>query len=104
MSVKAYHIDPNAMPKFSRSFESIRTDDLNNLMNKNKQKIAVSMGKMPPRPTAAKLMTSKEFPDVPDNRRPKVLSKSFLDKMELTVKKVWGYIIKKDMPKGFKGM
>lgn len=102
MNVKKYRIDPNKLPKLSSTFESFRPEQIFAFLAKAQPSTSIKTTVT----VTKKITASKEFPRNPVKVvKTKVANKGVFEKVEgLLIKKAWSYLIKKDLPKGFKGM
>lgn len=101
LGIRKYAIVPEKLPKISTSFESFRAEQLSALLARVRPSVVNKVTT-----TAAKKITaSKEYPKFPTQSRPRTANKNVTEKMEtLMIKKAWSFIIKKDIPKAFRGM
>jgi chromatin-remodeling ATPase INO80 len=97
-NTKKYRIDSNRLPKLCSSFESFRPEQLLSFL----ARVQPSSSIRPVPSSSKKITASKELP-----RNPIKLLKSKVTNKNiegLIIKKAWNYLIKKDIPKGYKGM
>ncbi|CAG9334053.1 INO80_2 [Blepharisma stoltei] len=102
MAIKKYQLDPNKLPKLSFSFESFRPEQLSALLARVKPTSALKIHNT----SIRKITASKEFPRAPTKvQKPRSTSKSVSEKVEsILIKKALSFLIKRDLPKAFKGM
>ena len=102
INAKKYRIDPNRLPRLSSSFESFRPEQIFAFLAKTQPSASVKATAT----VSKKITASKEFPRNPVKLiKAKIPNKGVFEKVEgLLIKKAWSYLIKKDLPKGFKGM
>ena len=103
--IRKYRLQVGAMPALSKAFEVLRSEEVTALLSRNSDHRALPMHRRSDVITSLKKITAyREYPPASPSKK-KTNSKPISDKVETgLIRKAWGYMMKKDIPKGYKSL
>jgi len=103
--IRKYRLQAASLPALSKSFEVLRSEEVSALLSRNSDHRSMPLHRRADVITSLKKIAAyRAYPQASPLKK-KTNGKPISDKVETgLIRKAWGYMMKKDIPKGYKSM